>query len=337
MAADLYARLGRRDALAWGANLAGGMLFTGALASCNDTPTGTSIPAENTALGEGSDLASARKAGSLPVARIQEIMSTEGTVTSGILALEQERKDLHVTGPHGLIFTPSWEMKHQFYFQPLGQGRALVNGDFCVRSREINPVIRALLDHDLIFMAHHQHFFDLAPQVWFIHFRGVGDPLDLARRLDDVVRSATSTPLPQHPPEHPTTPLDAGALARILGGTAEIGGEGVVTVSIPRREEIVVGGIVVEPDAGVEHTVAFQPLGGGQRAACAPDLALRADEVVPVMRTMLGAGFEEHCLYNQETGEHPQLYFSHLLAVGDALDLARKTRRGLEHTNTAFS
>jgi hypothetical protein len=37
-------------------------------------------------------------------------------------------------------------------------------------------------------------------------------------------------------------------------------------------------------------------------------------------------------LYNQETDEHPQLYFDHLLKVGNAYDLARELRRGLDLT-----
>lgn len=81
-------------------------------------------------------------------------------------------------------------------------------------------------------------------------------------------------------------------------------------------------------------TVAFQPLGGGQHAAVAPDFALLAAEVDPVVRLMRRQGFAIHCLYSQETAELPQLYFSHQLAVGDALDLARKVRRGLDRTNS---
>lgn len=40
-----------------------------------------------------------------------------------------------------------------------------------------------------------------------------------------------------------------------------------------------------------------------------------------------------HCLYNQETDEHPQLYFSHQLKTGDPYELAREIRRALDHTD----
>jgi hypothetical protein len=59
---------------------------------------------------------------------------------------------------------------------------------------------------------------------------------------------------------------------------------------------------------------------------------MTATEVDPVCRTMRAAGFEIGCLYNQETGEHPQLYFAHMLATGAPQDLAVKIRKGLNLT-----
>jgi len=146
------------------------------------------------------------------------------------------------------------------------------------------------------------------------------------------VVKATTTPLPQSQPSNPTTPLPTKQLAAILGGTAQVGSDGVVTVSVERADTIVIGGIVVNPDAGVDHTIAFEPLGNG-RAACAPDYALIAPEVNPALKTARAEGFAVHCLYNQETDEHPQLYFSHQIATGAPLDLARRVRRVLDTTN----
>ena len=40
------------------------------------------------------------------------------------------------------------------------------------------------------------------------------------------------------------------------------------------------------------------------------------------------------CLYNQETAEHPQLYFSHDFKTGDAIALARQLRRGIDRTDS---
>ena len=280
--------------------------------------------------------AAARAGGNLPVKQIQDILRTDGTASDGVLAISQDRKDLTVTGPDGVPFKPAWQVNHEFEFQSLGDDKAIVSGELSLLSKETNAVIDQLLKHGLIFQALHQHFFDLSPQLFHIHFRGVGRPLELARAVAEVV-GATGTPLPQKPPAAAKTPLDKDKLEKILGGKAEVGDDGVVTVSIPRKETIVLGGVRLKPGMGVSHTVAFQPLDGGKRTAVAPDFALIAAEINPLMQLMREQGFTIHCLYNQETAESPQLYFSHQLAVGDAYDLARKIRKALERTNSKFS
>jgi len=40
------------------------------------------------------------------------------------------------------------------------------------------------------------------------------------------------------------------------------------------------------------------------------------------------------CLYNQETDEHPQLYFSHEFKTGDPYALAAEIRKGLDRMNS---
>jgi hypothetical protein len=175
------------------------------------------------------------------------------------------------------------------------------------------------------------------PVFWFIHFRGIGEPTDLAKAAKNAI-NVTSTPFPQPPPDE-KTPLDAAKLAQILGGSFEIGGSGVVTVSIPRQEKIRLAGIPLKPEAGVEHTVEFEPLdafGRPGQAVGAPDFALIGKEVNPVFKVMRKQGFSIGCLYNQETDERPQLYFSHQWKVGDPYELATEIRNGLDLTNAAF-
>lgn len=275
---------------------------------------------------------------SLPVKQIEQIMETNNaTVMDGVLTVELNRNDLHVVGPHGIPFKPAWELNGEFHFQPLGNGRALLNGDFPVLPQEANRFIDKLFEGGLVFQAFHQHFFGLQPMVFFIHFRGIGDPLQLARAIIAAVKT-TSIPLPQHIPAHLTTPLPKDELARILGGTAEVGEEGVVTVSIPRANTIVLAGIPLKPETGVSVTVAFEPLDqSGQHAAVAPDYALVASEVNPALEESRDLGFEIHCLYNQETAESPQLYFSHNLKAGNPIELAKEISRVLQKINVKRS
>jgi hypothetical protein len=317
--------INRRKALLFGTSVAGAvaaasipMKALGGLSTTFNSPKSLSVASGST---------------DLPVNEIQEIIGAQGTVSNGVLNIQVDRNDLEVTGPHGIPFKPSWEINHEFFFQSLPNGMTAFNGDICVLDDESNHTIDRIISSGLTFMAFHQHFFDLKPQVWFQHFRGFGDAIAIATAVRYVM-GATGTPLPQ-PPASQNTPLHPERLADILGGTATVEGDGVVTVSVTRNESIILAGHPVKSDLGIESTIAFEPL-QGDYCAVAPDFALLGKEVNPVFKLMRGQGWEIHCLYNQETDEHPQFYFSHQLKVGNAYDLAHEIRQGLNQTNSNF-
>jgi hypothetical protein len=52
---------------------------------------------------------------------------------------------------------------------------------------------------------------------------------------------------------------------------------------------------------------------------------------------MRGQGWDIGCLYNQETGERPQLFFSHQFKTGDPYQLAAEIRKGLNRMNVQCS
>ncbi|WP_168221320.1 DUF1259 domain-containing protein [Actinomadura sp. WMMA1423] len=268
----------------------------------------------------------------LPVKAIETILQADGRVSeSGVLEVEMDRTDLHVSGGRPRVrFKDGFQIQNELFFQSLGRGKAILNGDLALRPQEIQPVIDAFIAQGLTFQAQHQHLYDLRPMVWFVHFRGLGDPIRLARAARAVI-ARTSTPLPQHSPPNPTTPLPVRELARILGGDATVGENGIVTVTAPRTDRIGLGGVVVDPDLGVSTNIQFQPLARG-RAAVIPDFSMTASETQPVISVMRHRRWEVGCLYNQETAEIPQLYFSHMYRVGDPVALARQIREGLNHT-----
>lgn len=275
-----------------------------------------------------------RQHGKLPAREMQRIIGGEGSVSGGVLGISIERADIGtVRGPQGVEFPPAFEINGDLTFQPLGSHDAFFNGDLALKPSELNPVIDAILSSGLVFQAMHQHYVELDPMVWFIHFRGRGAPLRLARAVRKVL-DVTATPLPQTRPANPTTPLDHAKLAKTLHGSSEVGDDGVVTITVNRRGPIVIDRVRVSPRANVSTNIQFLPLdAGAATVAVAPDMAMTAAEIDPVCAAMRRAGFEIGCLYNQESGEHPQLYFAHMFATGDAQTLAVKIRRALDRTH----
>lgn len=332
---DLQARWSRRRML--GTGVAGGAMFAVSSARAA-VPLGGAdmLPADGTS---GPDLILAA-AGSpsppyLPGREIAEILQGPATASNRVLQVSLDRDDLGtVKGPLDVPFKAPFQLTHDIYFQSIGRNRAIVNAEATLLTEETNPFIDQLLEHGLVFQGFHQHYIGMSPQVWHIHFRGVGEPLALARAVAAAIK-VTATPLPQKAPSR-KTPLDAERLGRILGGEAEVEDE-VVVVTVPRKDRIRLGKVIISPELGVAHTIEFLPLDGAKRVAVGPDFSLTAREVNPVHKRMRSQGFFIGCLYNQETAEIPQLYFSHQLAVGDPYDLASKVRRGLELTNADFS
>lgn len=269
----------------------------------------------------------------LPASQIEQLVEAKGWMMSnGVLAIDIARTDIgRVAGPLGVTFTPAFEIHGELHFQPLGRGRALVNGDMALREDETAPFIAALLEQGLVFQAFHQHA-AMQPQIWFVHFRGTGDPLALARKCRAAI-GVTHTPMPQPAPQSSATPLDPQRLSQILHGDARVGDEGVVTVTINRSDLVWLDGVRVSPEVGISTTVEFKPI-DGSNAQVVPAFSMTSAEVAPVHRMLLELHWVQGRIYNQETAERPQLYFDHMVKMGDAYQLAHEIRRGLDLTHS---
>lgn len=346
---DSTGRISRRRAL----GVAGGVASLAAavphLASAAILPPAVATPRRPRLLqvaGSGSN-----KPGNtnLPVQQILQILPGEWDVDKdGILEIDFGRTDLEpIQGEYNGVnfqFKPSFQIETAFFFQSLGRGQAVFNGDIACLASELNPVIDQLVAQGIVFQAEHQHFFNLNPMLFFIHERAVGDPIAIATALRNVLQNATSTPIPPMPMQlqHSASWVDVGMLESILKGSATVSpSDGVVTVTIPRRNEIILDEVDIDPSLNVATTVAFEQISGSSATvAVSPDFSQVGDEIQPLMSVMRGQNppWEVHCLYNQETEEQPQLYFSHQLKIGsDPYALAREVRAGLDQTNSQGS
>ncbi len=265
----------------------------------------------------------------LPIKEIEAIIRAKGTYADGVLNIEIDRDDLPNIKKDGVPIKPSFEINGNLCFQSLPDGSAMLNGDLGFRPEELNPAIDQMVHHGLQWQAFHQHLFGLEPMVYFQHFRGRGTPKALAKACAAVL-AVTSTPLPQAPASNPKTRLDVKRLSRIIGTKGTVSSDGVVGFSLPPTVPIILGGVRINPYLNVYTSVDFQPL--DHRTVVVPDFGVTAAQADRLARVMQGQGWEINCLYNQETDEDPQLYFSHNYKVGDAYALAAEVRRGLDVT-----
>jgi hypothetical protein len=272
---------------------------------------------------------------SLPKQAMEKILKVEGAEEKGLLSFEISRNDFdEVQGPVGVKFTPAFGLGGDCYFQPLEGGRALLNGDLPLKESEVNPFISELLRNHIVVQAFHQHA-PTHPQVWFVHYRAEGDPVELAKHLEAALK-VTSIKFPQSSPKNPQTSLDKQRLKEILkADSVTVGEDGVVTAWIYRTDKVSLDGTVVSPQTNISTNIQFKPMGASGQAAVMPDFSMTAKEVTPVLTLMLNElGWNQGCLYNQEIDETPQLFFDHMLKTGDAYKLAAEIRRGLDLTGS---
>jgi hypothetical protein len=270
--------------------------------------------------------------GALPAKQIEAILHAKGDESNGVLSISPSLK--LTTHIHGVKLDPTTVLASDLDFQGQKNGNAVFNGDIPVRAPQMNAVIDAILANHLVFQAEHQHFYDLSPMVWFVHFRGVGDPTALATAVHNVLL-ADRMPLPQKPPENPRTPFDWKRIKSILGASSATTEEdGVVHFTVDRKNTEHLGGIPIDKELNVATPIDFQPLNkSGTRAAVVPDFGMTGTEIQRVVGTMRAQGWDIGCLYNQETSESPQLYFSHEFKTGNPYELAQEVRRGLDQMN----
>jgi hypothetical protein len=89
---------------------------------------------------------------------------------------------------------PSMGLGTAINFQPVGNGRAAITGDFVLLGSEVNPVIRALQANGIEVTSLHSHMLDEEPRLFFMHFWAVDDAVALARGLRAALDLTNSRP-----------------------------------------------------------------------------------------------------------------------------------------------
>jgi Domain of Unknown Function (DUF1259) len=74
-------------------------------------------------------------------------------------------------------------------FQPTGDGKAAITGDFVALASEVNPLIKALRDNGIEVTAIHNHMLDDEPRAFFVHFWANNDAVKLAEGLRAALRT----------------------------------------------------------------------------------------------------------------------------------------------------
>jgi hypothetical protein len=117
----------------------------------------------------------------LPTADLDGIIGAAGKIAGGTYQFAIPRAEKIME--HGVEVPPSMGMAIPLNFQPTGNGRAAITGDFVLLASEVNPVIRILRHGGIAVTALHSHMLEETPRLFFMHFWAVDDAKKLATTL----------------------------------------------------------------------------------------------------------------------------------------------------------
>ncbi len=129
----------------------------------------------------------------LDTAQLDQIIGVKGQANGGVYQFNVPRRDPITEG--GMTLTPVGPMGVAIgiNFQPTGDGKAAITGDFVLSGEEVNPVITALRTHGIEVTALHSHMLDEQPRLFFMHFWANDDAIKLAKGLRAALDKTAST------------------------------------------------------------------------------------------------------------------------------------------------
>ena len=117
----------------------------------------------------------------LDTAAIDKAMGLKGNANGGVYQFSVPRAETISEG--GMTVPPSMGTATAVNFQPTGNGKAAVTGDFVLLGSEVNPVLKTLRQHGIEVTALHSHMIDDSPHLFFMHFWANDDAQRLAQGL----------------------------------------------------------------------------------------------------------------------------------------------------------
>jgi hypothetical protein len=113
--------------------------------------------------------------------QVEAALGRTGRVNNGILQVSVARAE-KIT-ENGMELLPAMGVNTALNFQPTGDGKAAITGDFVLIGREVNPVAKALREHGIQVTALHNHALGDNPRLFYMHFWANDDAVKLGRGL----------------------------------------------------------------------------------------------------------------------------------------------------------
>jgi hypothetical protein len=131
----------------------------------------------------------------LNTAQLDQIVGAKGQPNGGVYQFGVPRNSPVVENDMAIAPAGPMGVATAINFQPTGDGKAAITGDFVLTGSEVNPVIGALRSNGIEVTAVHSHMLNEQPRLFFLHFWANDNAEKLARGLRaalDKTASVTS-------------------------------------------------------------------------------------------------------------------------------------------------
>ena len=253
---------------------------------------------------------------------VEQILGFSGQIQEGVLVMSFPRTDIKVT-IHGENIPTAFGFGSWTAWKPMGN-ETMVMGDLVLLEKEINPVISALAEANINITALHNHFLGEKPRIMYMHIDAVGQAGMLARGIRKAL-DKTTTPRSHPPPTSASPAIETKSIEQIIGHAGH-GGGGIFKI-IVGRPGVRAHGMELTSSMGLNSWIAF--IGTNERAHVAGDIAMVANEVNLVIRTLRKHGIRILAVHNHMLDEEPRIFFLHYWGTGRAENLARAFRDAL--------
>ena len=127
----------------------------------------------------------------IDTAKIDEAIGFKGRNNNGVYQFGVPRSD--GIKQNGVAIPGAMGTAIAINFQPTGDGKAAITGDFVALAGEVNPLIKALRDNGIEVTAIHNHMLDDEPRAFFVHFWANDDATKLANGLGAALKTVNVT------------------------------------------------------------------------------------------------------------------------------------------------
>jgi hypothetical protein len=128
----------------------------------------------------------------LDMAKLDEAIGVKGRANGGVYQFGVPRAD--TVTESGMVVPISMGSAHVINFQPTGEGKAAITGDFIVLAKEVNPLISTLRTNGIEVTAIHNHMLGDEPRMFFVHFWANDDAVKLAQGLRAALDKTNGAP-----------------------------------------------------------------------------------------------------------------------------------------------